>query len=79
MPDVFELPLFNLPRSHRFGRLFAFERLNAGHLITTDRMLTLRLTRGGRLVDFTHRFYLLLKHCRVGFRRVQPIPAAMWL
>ena len=79
MPDVFELALFNLTRTHRFGRMLAFERLNTGHLITTYGMVALHVVPGRILVGFAHVFYLLFEHHRVRFRRVQPIPAAMRL
>jgi hypothetical protein len=50
MPDILELPPFDVTRLHWQARRGAFQRLDTGHFIDRDSLHTLRSGGGGRLI-----------------------------
>ena len=51
MPDVLELPPFDVPRLHRQARGGAFQRLDTGHLVDRDGLHALFGGGGCRLIN----------------------------
>jgi len=79
MPLVFEFLSLNMTGQHGQGWMEPLKSLNAGHLIGTPHMGTLRRKHGSCLGDFTHRTDLLAQFSGVIWRGSKPISLAMGL
>lgn len=75
---VFKFNAFHVTGSHRLDAL-AFQRLNARHLIRTDRVGAFDSQGGSLLVGGTHSGNAILKDLRVLLGGLQPIPGFMRL
>ena len=77
MPDILELPPFDVSRLHRQARRGAFQRLDTGHFVDRDSLHTLFGGGGGCLV---HRADIGALRVEVGIRLGrQPVTVAVRL
>ena len=78
---ILKLAAFRTPTLHRFGFGDPFERLNAGHLITTDNMATQRVQQRRIGIHGTDGFDLRGKGERISRfgLGIQPVAAAVRL
>jgi hypothetical protein len=77
MPDILELPPFNVSRLHRQVRRGPFQRLDAGHLVDRDGLHALLGGGGGCLI---HRADVGALGVEVGVRLAgQPVTVEMRL
>jgi hypothetical protein len=79
MPLIFEFLPLDLTGQHRQARMQPLQCLNAGHLIGTHHMCTLRCKRGGRFIDLTDGADLLGQFGGVVGRWSEPVALAMGL
>ena len=80
VPLVLELPTLLLARLHRLSGSDPFQRLDARHLIDTDRVRAFLRQLTGRLqVAGTNALPLLLERLRVSGLRIEPITTAVGL
>ena len=80
MTPVFKLDPFRLARLHGDRFRNPLQRLHAGHLVDADRVcIALEIQLGSFLIRLAHDLDLTLKHLRILFLRVEPVPAAMRL
>ena len=79
MPLVFKFLPLDLTGQHRQARMQPLQGLNAGHLIGTHHMCTLRRKRWGSFIDLTDRADLLGQFGGVVGRWSEPVSLAMGL
>lgn len=68
MSDILELAPEDMTRLHGQIGVFALQRLHAGHLIQTDRTLSLSGSFGCREIEHTSLMNLLLPLCILHLR-----------